>query len=121
MERPRRVTFGKELPYAPTLKELICYRRHRDGILQPVPLPKVGPNTQYPASLKGTYRRVHRHYQCKDLTSRAVWAAEYGEDPRTRHIDEIAARSPTAQHQLRDTKLSFEDGKFFHLWTMPQA
>ena len=72
MDRPLRVTFGKELRYAPTLAELIRCRRHRDGTIQSVPLPKVRPNTPYPSSLKGTHRRVHRHYQCKDLTSTAV-------------------------------------------------
>ena len=90
MDRPLRVTFGKELRCAPTLAELICCRRHRDGTLKSVPLPKVGPNTPYPLSIKGTHRRVHRHYQCKDLTSTAVWAAAYREDPRTRHIYEVA-------------------------------
>ena len=77
MDRPFRVTFGKELRYAPTLTELIRCRRHRDGTLQPVPLPKVGPNTLYSSSLKGTHRPGHRHYQCKDLTSAAVRAAAY--------------------------------------------
>ena len=77
MDRPLRVTFGKELHYAPTFTELIRCQRHREGTLQPVPLPKVGPNTPYPSRLKGTNRRVHRHYQCKDLTSTAVWAAAY--------------------------------------------
>ena len=118
MDRPLRVTFGKEFPYAPTLTELIRCRRHRDGTLQTVPLPKVGPNTSYLSSLKGTHRRVHRHYQRKDLTSTAVWAAAYREDPRTRHIYEVVVRSPTARHQLWDAKLSFDDGKFFHLSTM---
>ena len=42
----------------------------------------------------------------------------YREDPRTRHIYEIAVRSPTARHQLQDAKLSLDDGKFFHLSTM---
>ena len=97
---------------------LIRCRRHRDGTLQPVPLPKVGPNTPYPYSLKGTQPRVHRHYQCKDLTSRAVWAAAYQEDPRTGHIYEIAIGSPTEGHQLGDAKLSFADCTFFHLSTM---
>ena len=109
MDRPLRVTFGKEL---------IRCRRHRDGTLQSVPLSKVGPNTRYPSSLKGTHRRVHGHYHCKDLTSTAEWAAAYREDPRTKHIFEVAIRSPAAQHQLRDAKLSFDDGKFFHLSTM---
>ena len=118
MDCPLRVTFGKELRYAPTLAELIRCRRHRDRTLQSVPLPKVGPNTPYPSRLKGTHRRVHRHYQCKDLTSTAVWAAAYREDPRTRHIYEVAVRSPAAQHQLRDAKLSFDDGTFFYLSTM---
>ena len=118
MDRPLRVTFGKELRYAPTMAELIRCRRHRDGTLQSVPLLKVGPNTPYPSILKGTHRRVHRHYQCKDLTSTAVWAAAYREDPRTKHIYEVAVRSPAARHQLRDAKLSFDDGKFFHLSTM---
>ena len=44
-------------------------------------------------------------------------AAAYREDRRTRHIYEIAVRSPTARHQLRDAKLFFDDGKFFHLST----
>ena len=118
MDRPLRLTFGKELRYVPTLTELIRCRRQRDGTLQSVPLPKIGPNTPYPSSLKGTHRPVHRHYQCKDLTSTAVWAAAYREDPRTRHIYEVAVRSPAARHQLRDAKLSFDDGKFFHLSTM---
>ena len=118
MDRPLPVTFGKELRYAPTMAELIRCRRHRDGTLQSVPFPKVGPNTPYASSLKGTHRRVHRHYQCKDLTSTAVWAAAYREDARTKHIYEVAVRSPTAEHQLRDAKLSFDDGKFFHLSTM---
>ena len=56
MDRPLRVTFGNELGYAPTMAELIRCRRHRDGTLQSVPLPKVGPNTLYPSSLKGTHR-----------------------------------------------------------------
>ena len=68
IDRPLRVTFGNELRYAPTMAELIRCRRHRGGTLQSVPLPKVGSNTPYPSSLKGTHRRVHRHYQCKDLT-----------------------------------------------------
>ena len=59
MDRPLRVTFGNELRYAPTMAELIGCRRHRDGTLQSVPLPKVGSNTPYPSSLKGTHRRVH--------------------------------------------------------------
>ena len=118
MGRPLRVTFGKELRYALTLAEQIRCRRHRDGTLQSVLLPKVGPNTPYPSSLKGTHRRIHRHYQCKDLTSTAVWAAAYREDPRTRHIYEVAVRSPAARHQLRDAKLSFDDGKLLHLSTM---
>ena len=45
LDRPLRVTFGKELRYAPTMAELIRCRRHRDGTLQSVPLPKVGPST----------------------------------------------------------------------------
>ena len=118
MDRPLRVNFGKELRYAPTMAELIRCRRHRDGTLQSVPLPKVGPNTPYPSSLKGTHRRVHRHYQCKDLTSTAGWAAAYREDPRTKHIYEVAVGSHAARHQLCDAKLSFDDGKFFHLSTM---
>ena len=118
IDRPLRVTFGKELRYAPAMAELICCRRHRDGTLQSLPLPKVGPNTPYPLSLKGTHRRVHRHYECKDLTSTAVWAAAYREDPRTKHIYEVAVPSPAARHQIRDAKLSFIDGKFFHLSTM---
>ena len=67
-----------------------------------------------PSSLKGTTRRVHRYYPCKDLTSTAVWAAAC----RARHIYEIAVQSPTAPLQLRDAKLSFDDGKFFHLSTV---
>ena len=59
MDRPLRVTVGKELRYAPTLTELIPCGRHRDSTLQPVPLPKVGPNTANPSSPKGTHRRVH--------------------------------------------------------------
>ena len=118
MDRPLRVTFGKELRYAPTLAELIHCRRHRDSKLQSVPVPKVGPNTPYPLSLKGTHRRVHPHYQCKDLTSTAVWAAAYREHPRTRHIYEVTIRSPAARHELCDAKLPFDDGKFFHLSTM---
>ena len=118
MDRPLRVTFGTELRYAPTLAELIRCQRHRDGTLQSVPLPKVGPNTPYPSSLKGTHRRVHGHYQCNDLSSTAVWAAAYREDPRTRHMYEVTVRSPAARHQLRDAKLSFDDGKLPHLSTM---
>ena len=118
MDRSLRLTFGKELRYAPTLTELICCGRHRDGTLQSVPLPKVGPNTPYPSSLKGTHRRVHRHYQCKDLTSTTVWAAAYRDDPRTRHIYEVAVRNPAARHQLRDAELSSDDGTFLHLSTM---
>ena len=118
IDRPLRVTFGNELRYAPTMAELIRCRRHRNCTLQSVPLPKVGSNTPYPSSLKGTHRRVHRHYQCKDLTSTAVWAAAYREDSRTQHIYEVAIRSPAAQHQLRYAKLSFDDGQFFHLSTM---
>ena len=115
MHRPLRVTFGKKLRYAPTLTELIPCRRHRDGTLQPVPLPKVGPNTPYPSFLKGTHRRVHQHYQCKDLNSTALWAAAY------RDIYERAVQRPVARHQLGDAKLSFDDGKFFHLSHNGQA
>ena len=118
MDRPLRVDFDKELRYAPTMAELIRCRRHLDGTLQTVPLPKVGPNTPYPSSLKGTHRRVHGHYQCNDLTSTAVRAAAYREDPRTKHIYEVTVRSPASRQQLRDAKLSFNDGKFFHLSTM---
>ena len=96
MDHPLRVTFGKEVRYASTLTELIRCQRQRDGTLQPVPFPKVGRNTPYPSSLKGTHRRVHRHYQCKDLTSTPAWAAAYQEDPRTRQIYKIAVRSPMA-------------------------
>ena len=96
MDRPLRVTFGKELRNAPTVTEFLRCQRHQDGTLQPIALLKVGPNTTYPSSLKETRRRVHRHYQCKDLPSMAVWAAAYQEDPRTRHIYKIAIRSPTA-------------------------
>ena len=56
MDRPLRVTFGKELRYAPTLTELIRCRRHRDGTLPLVPLPKVELNTPYLSSFKGTHR-----------------------------------------------------------------
>ena len=63
MDLPLRVTFGKELGYAPTMGELIRCRRHRDGTLQSVPLPKVGPNTPYPSSVKGT------HAECIDTIS----------------------------------------------------
>ena len=118
MDRPLRVTFGKELRYALTLTELIRCRRQRDGTLQPVLLPKVGPNTPYLSIFKGTHCRVHRHYQCKDLTSTAVWAAAYLKDPRTRHIYEVAVQSPTARQQVWDAKLFFDDGKFFQLWAM---
>ena len=118
MDRPLRVIFGNELRFAPTMAELIRCGCHRDGTLQPVPLPKVWSNTPYPLSLKGTHRRVHRHYQCKDLSSTAVWAAAYREDPWTKHIYEVAVQSPAARHQLRDAKLSFDDGKFFHFSTM---
>ena len=118
MNCPLRVTFGKERRCAPTLTELFRCRRHRDGTLQSVPLPQGGPNTPYRSSLKDTLRRVHRHYQCKDLTSTTVWAAAYREDPRRRHIYEVAVRSPAARHQLCDAKLSFHDGKCFHLSTM---
>ena len=72
MDRPLRVTFGKKLRYAPTMAVLICCRPHRDGTLQSVPLPKVGPNTPYASSLKGTHGGVHQHSQCKDLTSLGV-------------------------------------------------
>ena len=47
-----------------------------------------------------------------------MWEAAYREDPHTKHIYGIAIRSPTARHSLRDTKLSFDDGKFFHLLTV---
>ena len=40
------------------------------------------------------------------------------EDPRTRHIYEVAVPSRAARHQLRDAKLSFDDGNFLHLSTM---
>ena len=118
MDCPLRDTFGKELRYAPTLTELIRCGCQRAGTLQPGPLPKVGPNTPYPSSFDGAHRGVHRHYQCKDLTSTAVWAAAYREDPRTRRIYEVAVPSQTARHQLGDAKLSFDDGKFFHLSTI---
>ena len=52
MERPLRVTFGKELRYAPTLTELIRCRHYQDGTLQPVSSPKVGPNTPYHRELR---------------------------------------------------------------------
>ena len=88
MDRPLRVPFGKVLQYAPFLMESICCRGHREGTQQLVPLPKVGPNTPYPSSLKGTPRGVHRHHQRKDLTT--VWAAAYWEDQCARHTWEIA-------------------------------
>ena len=47
-----------------------------------------------------------------------MWAAAYREDPGTKHIYKVAVRSPAARHQLRDTKLSFDVGKFLHLSTM---
>ena len=47
-----------------------------------------------------------------------MWAAAYREDTCTKHIYEVAVQSPAARHQLRDTKLSFDDGKFFYLSTM---
>ena len=118
MDCPLGVTFGKELRYAPTMAELTRCRRHRDGTLQSLPLPKLGPNAPYPWSVKGTHRRVHRHHQCKDLTSTAVWAAAYREDPRTKHIYEVAIRSPAARHHFCDAKLSFDDAKLFRLSTM---
>ena len=102
MDRPLRVTFGKELRYALTWTELIRCRRNQDGTLQPAPLPKVKPNTPYPSSLKGTHRRVHRQYQCKDFSGTAVWAAAYREDPRTRHIYEVAVRKPYGTTSVRD-------------------
>ena len=46
-----------------------------------------------------------------------MWAAAYREDPRTRHIYDVAVRSPTARHQVRDAKLFFDDGRFFLLST----
>ena len=52
------------------------------------------------------------------MTSTTVWAAANREDPRTRHIYEVVVRSPAARHQLRDAKLSFDDGKFFYLSTI---
>ena len=94
---------------------MIRSKRHRDGTLQPVPLPKVGPNVAYPLGLKGTHRRLHGHYQCKDLTSSAVWATAYREGPRTEHIYEIAIQSSTARPQLLDAKLSFDECEFCHL------
>ena len=45
MEHPVGVSFGKELCYASTLTELIRCECHRNGSLQPVLLPKTGPNT----------------------------------------------------------------------------
>ena len=42
----------------------------------------------------------------------------YREDLHTRDIYEITVRSPTPRHQLRDGKLSFDDGSFFHLSTV---
>ena len=59
MDRPLRVNFGREPRYAATLTKQIRRRRHRDGTLQPILLPKVGPNTPYPLSHKGAHRRVH--------------------------------------------------------------
>ena len=47
-----------------------------------------------------------------------MWAAAYREDQRMRHIYEVAVRSPVARHQLCDAKLSFDNGKFFHLSIM---
>ena len=104
MDRPLRVTFSNEVRYAPTMAELIRCRRHRDSTLQLVPLPKVGSNTPYLSSLKGTHRQVHRHYQRKDLTSTAVWAAAYREDQRMKHIYEVAVTpcdtTPTLRCQV---------------------
>ena len=77
IDRPLLVTFGKELRYAPTLREVTCCRRHGDGTLQSISLPRVVSNMPYPSSLRGTYRGLHRHYRCKDLTSTAMWAAAY--------------------------------------------
>ena len=112
MDRPLAVTPCKDLCHAPTLMQLIRCQGQRDSTLQPISLPKIGPNTPYASSIKRTHHQVHRHYQCKGLTSTAVWAAAYREDPRTRHICEIANQSPTARHQLRDAK------PVFHLSTV---
>ena len=73
MDHPVRVTFGKEPEYGPTLAELIRCRRHRDGTLQSVLLPEVGPNTPYPSGLKGTHRRYTDTISARIST--AVWAA----------------------------------------------
>ena len=61
MERPIQVSFSKEHRCALALMQLIRRPRYGDGTLQPVPLPKVGPNTPYPSNLKGTHCRVHGH------------------------------------------------------------
>ena len=56
---PLPVTSGKKHPYPATLMDLIGCRCHQEGTLQLVPFPKVGLNTPYLSSLKGTHRRVH--------------------------------------------------------------
>ena len=72
----------------------------------------------YPSSLKYTHSRVYQHYQCKDLTSSAVWAAAYWEDLRKRHFYKMTIQSPTSRYQLGETKLSVDNSKFFHLSTV---
>ena len=118
MDRPVRVTFGKQHQYGPTLTEFRRCSRHRDGTLRHVPLPQVGRKAPYPSSLKGTQRRAHRRYKSEDPTSWAVWAAAYPEHLLTRHIYEVPISSSTARHQLRDAEMAFIDGKFFHLLTV---
>ena len=48
----------------------------------------------------------------------AVWEATYQEDLSTKNIYEVAIRSSTTRHDLKDAKRAFDNGKFFHLSTM---
>ena len=61
---------------------------------------------------------MHRHYQCKDPTSSAVWRAADREDPHTKSIYEVAIQSPAAQRLLRDANFAFVDGSSstYRLW-----
>ena len=53
MDRPVRVTFGKEHQYGPTLTEFRRCSRHPDGTLRHVPLPQSGSEGAIPIESQG--------------------------------------------------------------------
>ena len=60
MDRPLRVTFGKGLPYAPTLTELIHRRCHRTVHCSQYPYQRL-------AQIRHTCRALKARTECNDI------------------------------------------------------